>query len=67
MRQRVFHECEPGRLQLASVPFWMQELKKFSQQQASVTEIIQKKKHYQCPILSNFWALSVESFCLIEQ
>lgn len=54
MRQRVFHECEPGRLQLASVPFWMQELKKFSQQQASVTEIIQKKKHYQCPILSNF-------------
>ena len=60
---------EPARLKLASVPFWMKESKKFSQQksQASVTEIIQKKKHYQCLILSNFWALSVESFCLTEQ
>ena len=59
---------EPWRLKWASVPFWIKELKEFSQQkaQASDSEIIQKKKRYRFLTLSNFWALSMESLCLIE-
>lgn len=34
---------------------------------ALVTELIQKKKQYRFLILSNFWALPMESLCLTEQ
>lgn len=68
MVQCIFHGGEPWRLKRARVPFCIEELKEFSQQksQASVSEIIQKKKCYRFPTLSNFWALSMESLCLIE-
>lgn len=66
--QCVFHGGEPWRLKWASVPFCIKELKEFSQQksQASVSEIIQKKKCYRFLTLSDFWALSMESLCLTE-